>query len=506
MNTLQRRFAILTVVIFLFGPLSGQAQSPADELARKAQRASEAMDQGRFAEAIALWEELTAALPEVWGLKMNLGLAYYLSGQPDRAVVPLREAVGGDPSLQTGFLFLGASLLETGKAADAVSPLEAFRKVNPKEPQGLQLLGEAYLQSGKPAAALPLLLQTTQLAPDSPRGWHNLGRTYESLAGKAFQELESSASESAYWLALIADSRVAQQQFSSAFFFYREALKKKPDMRGIHVAISRIYREKGNNEWAAKEEAQELLLGIPDCTKETLVCAFLEGRLGDVLRESLKEDTPESLYWRTKAANHLALEAFSRLMSLPPSFEVHELKAEIHRNQGRHWESVSEWKKALELVPNHPQARRELALSLYLNRDYDSAKSLVDELLTEEPGSAQLNFLAGDILLYEQLVEASIPFLEKAVQADPSFLGAHSSLGRAYMFLADAEQAIPHLKAALSQDEDGSLRYQLARAYQRTGQRDLARTMMAEYQTIRKQISEQEEKLEEEVQITPPEE
>jgi hypothetical protein len=40
--------------------------------------------------------------------------------------------------------------------------------------------------------------------------------------------------------------------------------------------------------------------------------------------------------------------------------------------------------------------------------------------------------------------------------------------------------AIPHLEAALDTDDDGSLHYQLARAYQATGQAELAKTMMGE--------------------------
>ena len=130
--------------------------------------------------------------------------------------------------------------------------------------------------------------------------------------------------------------------------------------------------------------------------------------------------------------------------------------------------------------------------------------ALVDELLKAEPDSGQLNFLAGDILLYQQSVEAAIRFLEKAVTLTPESMGAQSSLGRAYMHVGEPEKAIPHLVKALPSDEDGSLHFQLARAYPRTGQREKAREFMTKYQEISKFIKEEEARLDEDMKITPP--
>ena len=175
--------------------------------------------------------------------------------------------------------------------------------------------------------------------------------------------------------------------------------------------------------------------------------------------------------------------------------------AQGSRNQGRHWESANEWQKALELDPDNPKIKHELAVSLYLKRDYDAAKAVIDELLKKEPQSGELNYLAGAILLYKQQAERALPFLENAVQLSPELTGAHSALGRAYMSLGEAAKAIPHLKEGLSSDEDGSLHFQLAQAYQRTGQKELARRTLAKYQEITKALQSEQKKLGEEVKI-----
>jgi hypothetical protein len=46
--------------------------------------------------------------------------------------------------------------------------------------------------------------------------------------------------------------------------------------------------------------------------------------------------------------------------------------------------------------------------------------------------------------------------------------------------------AIPHLETVLPEDEDGSLHYQLARAYQGTGQAEKAKPLLQKYQELQR--------------------
>lgn len=490
-------FTLLFLVV-----MTAPAQTAVQQ--EKANRAKEALSAGNFAEAAHLYGELTRELPNIPGIKMNLGMAYYFGGRYKEAAEQLSLAVRGDPKLTPAWLYLGGSQLEIGRPQEAAKALETYLKAKPGESEALQLLGDAQAASGQHQKAVGTYEAILKENPGSPRAWYGLGRSYEGLAGDAFGNLEKIAPESGYWFALVADSRVAQQQYASAFYFYRKALEKKPDLRGIHVAISRIYRATEHPDWAEKEEQYEMQLGLPDCSKEILVCNFLQGELGNVLEQARKLSSPEGFYWQAQVYSQLALDAFSRLTSLPSSAEVHGLRAEIHRNQGRHWESVKEWQKALELAPDDPRLKRELAVSLYLQRNYDEAQHLIDELLKKDPQSGELNYLAGDILLYQERTEEAIPLLQKAVKYSPDLIGARSALGRACLQLGEAARAIPHLKAALPSDEDGSLHFQLARAYQKTGQEELAKQTMARYQEITQKLRSENKKLMEEVKITPP--
>lgn len=492
--------------VFLFGvPALGEVQVPA-ELAAKHEQARQALSAGRFQEAVALYREVEQALPELAGPKLNLGMAYYLAGQYPQAVEKLEAALSQDPALTRGWLFLGASYLQMGEAAKALGPLKRSVQAEPRNLQARQMLGDACLAAEDFWAALEQFQELVQLDSELPRAWYGLGRAYEGLAQASFQELEEKAPESAYWFALVADARMAEQQYRSAFYLYRQALERDPHLRGIHVALSRIYRSTGKPEqWAVQEEEREMELGVPDCQQEPLVCAFLEGRFQQLLEAAQKEGgTPRSLFWQCRAYNQLATAAFAKLAQLPPSLELHQLLAEIHMTQGRYRDAAGEWKKALELAPEQEEIRQELALALYLSRDYEGARPLVDQLLARRPGSPQLNFLAGDILLNQERAREAVPFLLKALEADPQLIPAHASLGRAYLNLGEHARAIPHLESALVSDRDGSLHYQLARAYQSSGQGEQARQTLQKYQQLQRKLQEEQAQLQEEVEITPP--
>ncbi len=497
-----------------------------DELVEKSRRAKELMAEGKFEEAVPLYSDLVRALPNNPGLIMNLGMALHLAGQDQKAIRQFETVLKLQPDHVPARLFLGAAYLRLGEPAKAVAPLERVLQAEPDNREARQMLADALLSLERFEQAAPHFQKLADVEPENPRAWYGLGACYEALATRAFEELETVAPESAYWLALVAASRARQQQYSSAFYLYRQALTKMPTMRGIHAALAEIYKKTGHLDWAAIEEEKERQMPPPDCVAEKIECDFLAGRYSELLASAkrlssskfkvqsskgglqtssaLKSELAASYYWQSRACNELALRAFSRLAQLPPSAEMHSLLAEIHRNRGRHLEAAKEWREALRFSPEDPGIQKELALALHLGRDDQGARPLLEELLKREPDSAELNFLLGDTLLSLQRAEEAVPYLKKAVERDPKLLAAHAALARAYLQIGRGELAVPHLKAALPIDKDGGLHYQLARAYQSSGQQELARQILEKYQEIRKSLQAERQALEQEVQITPP--
>ena len=442
------------------------------------------MAEGKFADAIPLYVELNQALPNNPGLMLNLGMALHMAGQEQKATAQLEVTAKLDPTLAPAWLFLGAARLQMHKAPAAVDALKTALRLQPDNRGALEMLAGALLSLDRSMEAAEQYSKLTILEPESSKAWHGLGQSYESLSSRAFDRLQKTAPESGYLLALLADARLREQQLSSAYYLYRRALEKMPAMRGLHESVAEIYRQTAHPDWADAEAKKERQLLQADCRSRSFECDFQAGRYTVVVASTEGTRTAESYYWRTRAYNELALQAFSRLGQLPPSAEQHELKARIYDDQKRYSEAAGEWREALKLSPGDPQAEKQLAINLKFSQDYTGALPLFQDILRRQPESAELNFLTGDTLLDLHRTDEAIPFLRRAVLHDPKMIMAHKSLARAYLATGKSAEAVPHLKLALPTDADGSLHYQLAKAYQETGRAALSKSMLEEYQKI----------------------
>jgi tetratricopeptide (TPR) repeat protein len=476
-----------------------------NDLAEKSHRAKQLMDTGQYQEAIPIYRELVREVPGNPGLIYDLGLALDMSGHKREAVRQFEAALKLDPQQLPAMLFLGMAYLELGEPAKALAPLEKVVKAIPDNFDAQEVLAETYLALGKLELSADKFQRLAHSDPQNAKVWYSLGQSYQGLAQENFDELVKLAPGSAYWLDLVGESRLKVLQYSSAFFFYKQALGKMSSMRGAHAALAEIYKNTGHADWSSVEEQKENEMPPPDCAKEKMECDFRDGNYTQLIVSAAGLKTPESYYWRTRAYNQLTLQAFARLGEMPQSTEYHELMATIKFDRREFHDAAQEWQEALKLSPGNAYIQKELALSLIRNKDLEGARTVLEPLVKQTPDSPELNYMLGDTLLNLQQVEDAIPHLKKAVLRDPNFLVAHSSLARAYLQMGDFQQAIPHLKAALPIDDDGSLHYQLARAYQSSGRAELAKAILKDYQEIVKATAAANETTAKEVQISAPE-
>ncbi|HSU59256.1 MAG TPA: tetratricopeptide repeat protein [Bryobacteraceae bacterium] len=457
---------LLSVAALFIYTAAGQT----GDLASESHQARELMGQGRFEEAIPIYEKLVQALPGNLGLVLNLGLAEEMAGHP----------------------------------AKAVPHFETVLKKQPENLPALTSLAAARLQLHQPSLAAVQYRKLTELDASDPQSWYGLGKAYEALATRDFDQLSKAAPESPYVAALIAESRVQRRQYRSAFFFYRQAESKLPDLPGLHAGLARVYQKTGHADWAAAEERKEPPLPAKTCTQHTAECEFLKNNFLAAAKFAEASSTPESLFWATRAYSELALKAFDKLGYLPDSVEMHALKAQILHDHGQDIEASREWRAALKLNPGDPALEQELAKSLFIGKDYHSAAALAEKLLAQQPDSPDLNFIVGDSLWQTQQPEKALPYLEAALRGRPKMLPAHAALGMALALLDRNSEAIPHLQQALSLDDDGSLHYNLARAYRAAGNAQGAQQMMEQYQQIKQRNAQVDSELAKQAEISAP--
>ncbi|HET8548277.1 MAG TPA: tetratricopeptide repeat protein [Bryobacteraceae bacterium] len=483
---------ILTALVML-----AAQQSP---LAERVRQGNDLMAAGQYARAAAVYSELVKLEPKNASLRANLGMALHLAGHDREAIREFETALRQQPDIAPAQLMMGASWLRLGEPEKAVPPLRKALAADLAETH--PLLAQALAALGQHEAAIEHYRRWTATDRGNPKAWHGLGRACEALAREAFAELERSAPESGYMLALVAAAQASAGRDRSAFYLYREALKREPRLRGVHAAIAELYRKTGHADWAAREQALEPKMTDPYCTTPFPGCDFLVGRYE---RAATRQGSdPQSLYWRARALAELAREAFARLEQLPASAEQHAVRAAELRDRGRHRESIEEWRKALQLALGEPAFEKELATTLRLNEDHSAARAIVEKLLQRDSRSAELHYLLGHILLDLQQPGAAVPHLAKAVELEPSFLPARSALGLALAQLGRDGEALPHLKAAAALDRDGSLHFRLARVYQKLAQAEAAQAALARYRELQARSEAQRKQDASEFAITPP--
>ncbi|MBZ5685567.1 MAG: tetratricopeptide repeat protein [Acidobacteriia bacterium] len=223
-------------------------------------------------------------------------------------------------------------------------------------------------------------------------------------------------------------------------------------------------------------------------------CSFLTGEYARALDAAAKlaanaVTEVEGLYWETKSAQKLASYALARASTTDPgSPKLHVLLGDVYRQQRAFPDAEQEYRKALALRPEDSGALFGLSLAMLADGDSDGALSVAQAALTKDPEDPELNAVMGEILCARNDFSAAEPYLKKSLNTKPEYISrVHALLGNVYAKTDRTEQAIAELKLGLSSDKDGSLHYQLARLYMKTGDSDSAKQAFE----VSKQLQEQ---------------
>ena len=192
----------------------------------------------------------------------------------------------------------------------------------------------------------------------------------------------------------------------------------------------------------------------------------------------------EEFYWAARAYATLSEDAFRDLRSLPESVDQLSLIADLLAARSEFLAAAEAARAALALRPQDGALERQMAELLYLARRIEEARPFLEKFRRSDAGDPRWAAMLGNLLAEAQDFESAIPLLESALAGPEPPLSARLDLGRSYLAIDEPAKALDHLRAAASLDTDGSVHYQLAQAYQRTGMRDQAREALATYQEL----------------------
>jgi predicted Zn-dependent protease len=223
-------------------------------------------------------------------------------------------------------------------------------------------------------------------------------------------------------------------------------------------------------------------------------CSFYAGdyRTTSTAAQRLKASPAtraQGLYWESKADEKLAIAALMRAGEIDAdSPRMHVLLGDVFRQKRRWDDAEAEYRKAVALDPKSHSARLSLAIVLFSELKNDEAFDIGRSLLAEDPNDPEANLLAGEILVQRNRFAEAEAYLSKCQNLQPEFVPhLHALLGQVYAETDRIPAAISEYKAGLSADADGSIHFQLARLYQKSGDKNAADEAFRESRTLRRQ-------------------
>jgi tetratricopeptide (TPR) repeat protein len=252
-----------------------------------------------------------------------------------------------------------AQLAESGHCREAL-PLLKTALARTTEPELKKRLGvdgvECAMTLKDPETAEDLVRALRRQFPSDPEVLYIAVHVFSDLSLRASQELASRAAGSYQMHELNAEAMEAQGKPEDAIGEYREVLKRKPNVHGIHHRIGRLLLS-GPNRDAAKEEARR------EFEKELKVdpsSAASEYVLGELARQDQQTSVAAEHFERATRLDRGFTDAFIGL-------------GRTLIEGGRITEALAPLQAAIKLQPDNPAAHFYLATAYQRSGRHEDA-------------------------------------------------------------------------------------------------------------------------------------
>src|SRR5438270_13810611 len=292
------------------------------------------MQQGKYDEAIAQLQELSAKDPDQKGLAHELGVAYYKKGDFPKAIEFLKKAIAQDAADQEGVQLLGLSYYLTGRPADAIPLLEKVQGWFPRaNVDASYILGVCYIQT----------------------------KNYPQ-ARKAFGRMFDVPAESAAAYLFTARMLLRQEYDPIAEEYAQKAATLDPKLPLAHFLLGELYLYKSRVPEAIAEFEKEIALNPAHAaTYYKLADAYSRVQKYDeadrLLQKSIWLDSTSTgpfilrgKVLEKKGEFDLAVLALQRAATMDPNNPMtHQLLGQAYRNVGKKDDAERELKLAEKL-------------------------------------------------------------------------------------------------------------------------------------------------------------
>jgi tetratricopeptide (TPR) repeat protein len=314
---------------------SAQSSQAAQPATSDFSHARNLIQQGKVEEAITELHAVEASSPELKGLDLELGTAYYKKSDYPKAIEYLKKATATDPGTNEAVQLLGLSYYLNGRPAEAIPLLEKVQTWYPRaNVDASYILGICYIQTRDYPKARTAFARMFDVPADSAAGY------------------------------LFTARMLLRQEFDPVAEEYAlKAATLDPKLPGAHQLLGELYLYKSRVPEAIEQFQKELALSPAN--------AATYYRLADAYSRIQKYDDAERLLQRSiwldasstgpyilmgkvlekKGEFELAVRALRRAATMDPNNPMtHHLLGQTYRDMGKKEEAETELKLAEELT------------------------------------------------------------------------------------------------------------------------------------------------------------
>lgn len=416
---------------------------------------------GRTDVASRLVQRAAARAPDDVEVKLRVANLAYLERRFDDAAGVLRQIVERQPGVTAAEFALARIAEAQGDLAAARGTLVAAIRKDPAALEPSLMLAALELRNDQGEAARKVIDALLAAAPRDGRAARSAGtllfnaRRYEEARTRFRTAVDQNRSSAEDWFNL-GRAQLALEDYAAAGESWQQAARLQPDAVAAHVGAVRVALRQGDPATATKL-AQSLVAKLP----ENPIAWMLAG---------------EAAAARTEHAE--ASRAFTRSFVLRPTglAAVGDHRARVAGGLARPEQPLENW---LAREPGDLAARRLLAEHFIRVERQPAAVGQLAQLLERQPNDVvALNNIAW--LLAERDVAAAEKYARRAYSIAPQSAAVADTLGWVLIQARQYTEAATLLaKAAEQQPEDASIRYHLALALARAGDRAAAREQLS---------------------------
>ncbi len=399
------------------------------------------LSQGRFPEAIALFNQCKQTNPPDARPYFYSGLALAEAGRLSAAALELDEALRRD-SQQPEYLVFQANLFARLKqktpAEETLTSLQTLGATDRLEASWLWMLSDVYYRMERFPDALRLLDLLAKRNPDDPRLDLNRGQAY------VFQSQLDQAQES------FQRSIAKHPSNPLAHFELGKLLYLRNDLATAKKALLEAVRlEPKNPQYLQKLGA--VCLALKE-TSEALV--HLERAAALDPHSSQAFYSLSQAYQRqgnrAKAAG--LMKQFQALKQREESVEEAErllARGERLLDEGKEAEARAAFEQLLPIVPDNWTARAYLAELFLAQDDWQKAGPHLEKMEALDADSVVGNYLMARQWFLRKDFERARNYAEKVKQARPAHAALRNLLGQIYLGLGHREQSLREFEEAV---------------------------------------------------------